>query len=561
MKLQELLIQPNEKYSELFFRGNLTLSTGETLTFDTYYNSFCYTKYRDYTIVNEVNFSCRFNGKALIQLCIFDGAEHIIAQAKNDQFISLNTALDKLPENGFLYPKITALTDCVFTGGEYSSECSPANISCCIAICTFKREHFVLKNIKILEEFKFSFIDRVFVIDNGNTLNVSELSDNFINVLPNKNLGGSGGFTRGLIEALDGGYSHIILMDDDVEFIPQKLEQMTVFISLLKKEYSESWFSAAMLTLDKPWEQFELGASYNGNIIHHKYLLDMRIQTNLFDNLNNPKPDYGSWWTLCMPISVTAHGFPFPFFIKFDDIEYGLRKAPDTEIITMNGIGIRHESFDKKENFILDYYNLRNELILNAVYKKCGAQSAFCKFWRKVLKEIFLYRYDNCQIVFRAIEDFLGGVDFFLKCDEEQLNNYLVKIAIKLIPLSEIPQWNEDLRCDNHIKNNKLTVKAILTLDGHLIPAFMLDKNPNVLPLSSAGMADFFNKKEVIQYQLGSNIGILTKRNVGKFFWYFFRGIGVSAKLLFGFKKAQNSLIMRKYELTSVDFWRKHLKI
>lgn len=560
MRLQSLVLPKNEQYIDLYYRGDLLLRNGDFLSFDTYYNSFCYTKYRQYTTINKVDFSCRISGTARVQLCFFDGDEHIICEVVGEGKIVLSTSLSDLPANGFLYPKITAMTDCIFLCGEYSAECEPLNISCCIVICTYKREKYVLKNVEKLKGYNFSFLKRVFVVDNGNTLYQESASDDFAIIIPNKNYGGSGGFTRGIIEAYDGGFSHVILMDDDVVFFPQIIEQMTVFISLLKDQYNKSWFSAAMIPIDNPWEQFELGAEWNGKkAIVHKHCVDIRSKEILLDNLINSGVEYGGWWTLCMPVSVIQNGLPYPFFIKFDDVEYGMRNS--AEIITMNGIAVQHEAFDKKTSFVLDYYNLRNELVVNSIYEKYGVFGAVKRFWYEVCKELLLYRYDNCKIVFMAVSDFLGGAEFFLSCDEEKLNLELMSSAIKLQTLSEMPQWSEQLRCDSYQKNNKLSAKIVLTLGGHLIPFWMLDKKTYALPLSRSGVTDIVGKKEIIQYQLGGNYGVLTKRNVGKFLKFLFHGIGVSIRLIFGFYRAKKSYNLKKSELTSMEFWRRHLNI
>lgn len=560
MRLQELLLMQDEEYPELYVHGKTVLSVGDTLSFDTYYNSFCYTKYRDYTNVGAVSFSCRFTGRAKVQLCLYDGAEHIISQTESEDTAELFLDIMTLPEKGFVYPKITALSDCVFLEGEYSSENVPSCISVCIAICTFKRERIVAGNINQLKKYDFSFVNRVFVIDNGKTLDAQALSDDFLRVIPNKNFGGSGGFSRGLIEAYGGGFSHVILMDDDVELIPQIIEQMTVFISLLKKEYAKAWFSAAMLSTDKPWEQYEMGAEWNGKkAVIHKHLADIREKSVLLDNLTNPDVGYGGWWMLCMPVSVTENGLPYPFFIKFDDVEYGLRNC--AEIITMNGVAIRHEAFDRKTSFVLDYYNLRNELVVNAVHQINNEFGALKRFWNEVWKELLLYRYENCNLVFRAVKDFLSGTAFFLSCNEEELNKELINSAIKLTPLTEIPQWNESMRCDNKKKNNKMNLKIALTLGGNLIPSFLLNKKPSALPLSGTGMNDIFRRAEVIQYQRGGNVGVLTKRSFGKFCKFLFVSAGVSIKLLFGYNKAQLDLIENHDKITSLEFWRDHLCI
>lgn len=561
MRLQSVIIPDEKQYSELYYRGGLTLAPGETLAFNTYFNSFCYTKYREHSTVQNVCFSCEFSGRARIELCVFDGnKERVVQSGEYSEKADISVSLSELPENGFLYPKMTALTRCKFRSGEYHSDCQPRDISCCIVICTYKRESYVLKNIAALRQFRFSFIDRVFVIDNGKTLDCAALSDDIIKVLPNKNYGGCGGFTRGLIEAHDGKYSHVILMDDDVAFHPETLEQMTVFVSLLKESCSDSWFSTGMLPLDRPCCQFELGAEWDGKrSIVHKHNADILDCSVLLDNLNNPGVEYGGWWTLLMPVSVMENGLPYPFFIKFDDVEYGLRKPANTQIITMNGIAVRHEAFDRKKSFVLEYYNLRNELVVNTVHQKYGALGAVKRFVYEIVKHLCLYRYENIPLVLRAVNDFLSGTDFFLNCDEERCHQELMSAAPKLIPLSNIPEWNETLRRDDHQLDKRITTVMILTFGGHIIPSFLLKKEISAVPLSRTGAVDCFMRKTVIQYQLGGNTGLVVNRSFPKFVKYSLISLGTALRLLFNFSKVKKELRDRSSEISSFEFWKKHL--
>lgn len=571
MRIQSFLIPDNDRgCPEMFYRGGnksgcfIKLPKGGTLTLDTYFNSFSYTKYRDYTSVGSVSFSCRFKGSARIALCVYDGAEHIVLETDADGEAVLSADFSSLPKMGFLYPKITALTDCIIEGGEYSSECVSAEISCCIAVCTFKREKYVLKNIEQLRNFKFSFIDRAFIIDNGKTLDYDALSDEFVKVLPNKNYGGSGGFTRGMIEACDGGYSHIILMDDDVEFYPEVLERMTVFVSLLREEFSKSRISAAMLFLSEktPYIQWEMGGLWTGHGIESsKRNVDIRLSATILDNLDNFNIDYGAWWCLCLPVSsIKTNGLSMPFFIKLDDVEYGLRLLNDPHVITMNGIAVFHESFEKKINMSLDYYTIRNELVTVSLHGG-GISDAMVLFIYSIGKQMLLYRYDNILLILKAVRDFLGGVDFFAGTDEDILNQDIMQSSPKMMPMSEIPGWNESMRQDDHIGKNKITVPMILTLGGHLIPAFALKKGIVAYPLSRISAEDTFLHRSVIQYQLGGSGGILTRRNCAKFFKYGFLSLGVLFKLLFNYKKVQRDYLFGKSEITSFEFWRRHLNI
>jgi galactofuranosylgalactofuranosylrhamnosyl-N-acetylglucosaminyl-diphospho-decaprenol beta-1,5/1,6-galactofuranosyltransferase len=103
-----------------------------------------------------------------------------------------------------------------------------------IAICTFKREPFIEKNLRILNEAILKNPEsplyghlEVFVADNGQTLDRERLSSDKIHINPNRNLGGAGGFTRDLIEIMTHNdelhVTHALLMDDDIVIEPESL--------------------------------------------------------------------------------------------------------------------------------------------------------------------------------------------------------------------------------------------------------------------------------------------------------------------------------------------------
>lgn len=561
LKLQEIIIPRNTAEKTMFYRGETVIKGGEMLSFDTYFNSFSYTKYRDCTKTEGVTFSCKFNGKAKIALCVFDGTEHIITEVEADSRAELHADFARLPETGFLYPKILSVTDCVFIEGGYYSDCETSEIKVCIAICTYKREQFALKNIELLRSSKFSFIDRVFVVDNGNTLNSNTLSDDYIRILPNKNLGGSGGFTRGIIEAFDERFSHIIMMDDDVEFFPETLERMTLFMSILKNEYKNSCFSAAMLLLSErePYIQWEMGGNWTGRCIEsRKHNADIREKSVLLDNLDNNDVKYGAWWCFCMPLSMSKNGLPLPFFIKLDDVEYGLRNSADTTVITMNGAAVFHESFENKMNFTMDYYTIRNELTVSALYGG-NAGTAASIFLSTIGKELIFYRYENIPLICKAVNDFLGGIEFFLTYDEERLNAELRERAMKLVSLSEIKEWNQaETEILPNVKSKKGRFKA---LASNFLPCFFMKKKMTAVAIPYASPENFIARKAVIQYQLDGQAGALTKRSFGKFLKCGFIAAVTALKLLLNFSKVKKDFLDRREEITSFDFWRRRLMI
>ena len=101
-----------------------------------------------------------------------------------------------------------------------------SRVSIALNICTYHRTEFVRRNIEELLESKFfnrndcKYYGRldIFVIDNG--CEISAYNNEFIHVFHNRNTGGSGGFQRGIEEIRQSNktFSHVIFMDDDVEF-------------------------------------------------------------------------------------------------------------------------------------------------------------------------------------------------------------------------------------------------------------------------------------------------------------------------------------------------------
>ncbi len=575
MVLQELILKTNG-HDEMYARGGkfceegLFIPAGECASLDCYFNCLSYTKHLKYTSAEEISLSLSLAGEATVSLSIYDGKEEkiILTEDFPGGECTLRTSLLDLPTDGaILYPKIHAKSDVILTSGNYFTDTENEAPRIAIAICTYKREESVRNNLKILAAAKIPFIERVFVIDNGGTLDADELSDDLIHIVKNKNYGGSGGFTRGIIEAYDAGYSHVILMDDDIVIFEESLARMTRFVSILKDPYKKSAFSAAMLPPTKPYMQVEMGARFNGEIIvSHGQQVDVRERETLINNLAYDEiNEYGAWWCYLMPLTnVDKFGLPYPFFIKFDDVEYGTRCVSKTApVITMNGVAVAHEEFDNKYNMYLEYYLIRNQLITTAVNNTRSTLGCIKRLIKNCALHMFSYRYSLMPVIFRAYNDLLKGPDFLINLNEEELNREIMKMFPKGQPLSEIEGWRPEMREEykpGPIPRSKKLL-LVLTLGGHLIPWFMLKKEPAFFQLADAKNARTLGHKVSIQFQAGADTGYCFKRRVGTFFAWFFKAIGLSFKILFKYGKAKKRYIEKKEYLTSMEFWKKHLEI
>ena len=573
MRLQEITIEKSE-YSEMYFRGGVIvenaihLKKGESVSFDTYFNSLDYPKYLEYTKVKTVTVSLDIEGEGELCLCTFDGKEErVVRRATSSGAVAeLSATLDGLAENGILYPVFFAHTDTVIKGGGYFCENEADTVSCAIVICTFHREECVYKNLKLLSEERIKGIDRIYVIDNGQTLDKSGIDTDYIKILPNKNYGGSGGFTRGIIEAYEAediSLTHVILMDDDVVIYKNALEKIIAFLSLRKEEAKNAHISASMLPLSCIAKQFEAGAKWNGSCIESfKQGLDLRQRESLIKNLEKDDVQYGAWWCFCIPLNtVRRWGLPLPMFIKFDDVEYGTRCCQDSPIITLNGVCVAHEDFDRKYSMHLEYYNIRNQLIMLACHNRQNRFGCISRLAKVSARHLFLYRYEEMDVVLRAFEDFLKGADFLMSQDWEELNREIMSQAPKSKNLSEINGWRNEMREGYSHKKRSLVSKAVqvLTLGGHIIPSCFLKREIGAFPLPDAKVGSSYLRKKTIQYQLGSDTGYEFNRHTGKFLKYFFKSISMAVKILFLYPRAKRSYNDSFMKLTSFDFWKEKL--
>ena len=189
-----------------------------------------------------------------------------------------------------------------------------------IIICTYNRQKYLYSNLEILKTCK-DYINHVFVIDNASNIPL-DLSNDYVTIIHNKNLGGSGGYARGMYEAKkDKECTHIFLMDDDIQI---NKESIVAAYNKLKEMNPDDWLGFCMSTFEKPELIFESCSYWNGIKVHSN---SRNIKIKNSSGLRIKKYNYGGWWGIIIPINfVKKHGYPLPFFIKFDDVEYALRR-------------------------------------------------------------------------------------------------------------------------------------------------------------------------------------------------------------------------------------------
>ncbi len=577
MKLQSILF-PN---SNICNEEALYLHKDESfLLFDGFFNLFYLEKHHKYCLIDKLSLELELRGISKIVLMhdrdvlkevgiektFISGIERLKDQGGDTE---RNTRVSiELPyneyERGVFWFKAQIADDReeFFLQGHYDgygkSEVKTPEIA--VNICTFRREAYVTRNMRSLVSFlnekdldgRYQEVKehmRVFIIDNGQTLlNDTDFLDatkgflsddeqtSKIRVIPNANTGGTGGFSRGMQEAMNLreklGLTHILMMDDDAVFDPDMFVRLYGFLFMLKKEYEGITVGGALMREDFRYIQHAAGEWYKEfRVMNDHLIVDLRS----FDTCTgkwmttpeNEHPVYGAWWCCCYHMdAVTKEKMPLPIFVHHDDIQFGLSNL-DRGIVFLNGICVWHQGFELVFPGVKQYYNMRNTLI-TSYFNEPGFLKRKMKLWsiKRYIGMLISYRYGDCHFVYRGMMDFLKGKEWLLSTDPESLHKELMREYASIcpkLPYDQIEKYVKNI--DNKLspaqvreyytrERFKGTLPKKISFNGWFLPA---DNEIKVItPLDSPW--DTYRHKNILLYEPGSGNGYLAKRSNKEFF-------------------------------------------
>lgn len=351
----------------------------------------------------------------------------------------------------------------VLDAGYYLEVCEePRTIELALCTTTFKKEAYITKNIsKIKHEILADSASplaqhlTVHVVDNGRTLNPAEIetANKTVQLHPNPNVGGSGGFKKGMELALaqDVQATHVLLMDDDVDVSTESLRRTYALLSVLKPEYENYFISGAMFNFLNAGEQHEdLGyVTPTGTYTHLKNHMYMTELSNLAynesfsvqDSIADPHQLYAGWWYCCIPTTqIKKNGLPLPLFVRADDTEYSYRCH--ARFITMNGICIWHEPFEVKYSAAVERYQVFRNSLVARFATGFGQDADFLGHMKRIVRlELKKFNYTDANLVLDAFEDFLAGPEFLDTPGQAEASFMRAnKVKEKLVPFDVLQQ-------------------------------------------------------------------------------------------------------------------------
>ncbi len=596
--LQKVILPTDPKHlacQELFLRSEngildskkqtLTLGLGQHCDFTTYLNAYSWQKWQKYTEATDLTLHLEIEGDVKVTLVGYSEHNEILDKdiLASEDFTASERKVVKLsfPQNectvvGFEVVALSAKV--ILFGGYFSTEITKEKLQpvvLSLATTTFKKEDFITKNIGLLKKDLLDQTDDcaenlyIHIVDNGETLPKTIAEHKHIFLHPAHNTGGSGGFTRGMIESLHQKprVTHVLLMDDDVLVLPESIRRTYALLRILRPEYQDCIIAGAMLYYEKLWQQHEdIGTISEDNIYAPaKPEYDLREIKNIVRNeklMPQPRGAYSAWWYSCMPRSIMEKfGFSLPIFIRGDDTEYGIRTR--AQYITMNGICVWHMGFTQKTNIALKYFGIRNSLIMSAASQVISEASALQLVKDSYRTEILRFNYEMADLVLDAFEDFLQGPDHLKEIDNaEKMRLYSARNP-ELVELTELNHHAQEFQLVDSPLSLIERGYLKLTANGQKFLANKIHKSSDGYTVYGKDLLPkhIVACETVVAVNPENTQGVVLKKDLEKF-----RELEKRYKRAMKLYKKSGQQIRDEYakkraEITSEDYWCKYLGI
>jgi galactofuranosylgalactofuranosylrhamnosyl-N-acetylglucosaminyl-diphospho-decaprenol beta-1,5/1,6-galactofuranosyltransferase len=416
-------------------RGSVELGAGSLVSTNTYFGRFHATYWQRWTAVREVEIDLVATGTGRVRVMASDTnkvarivASHDVRDARGEA-VHVVAALDKFVDGGGIWLELsTELAELTVADVRWSVTAPHAPAVTDIVICTFNRVDDCLNTMQAMADDPgaLATVGTVQVVDQGT--DPLESRERFVDVsaalgaqlryVRQPNLGGAGGFTRGLFDSTVQDHD-VLLMDDDVLLEPELLIRVTAFAACTT---TPTIVGGQMLNLLHP-DHLHISAEYADietlqvglpvpGALKESYLLGFddrdlpTVQDRRVDTI------YNGWWSCLIPAEIVRRiGYPLPLFFQWDDIEFGYRaRAHGFPTVALPGAGVWHADFGWKDwDEWHRYFNMRNGLITAALHTPFSTKPTVRRLGLLMAQYVVGMHYGLAATLLQAVEDFLEG--------------------------------------------------------------------------------------------------------------------------------------------------------
>jgi galactofuranosylgalactofuranosylrhamnosyl-N-acetylglucosaminyl-diphospho-decaprenol beta-1,5/1,6-galactofuranosyltransferase len=437
------LDEPGNVHSHVTSRREVVIPPSARVSFASYFNAFPASYWKRWTRIEDVTLRLRLKGAGRVEVYRSKPNGDIVhlqgapVHAEQDwETFEFHMTLAPFEDGGWLWFDVfTENVELTVSEAVWLSDEPIPMKKLAVGTTTFNRLDDCVVSLLALGEdpVVLDVIGKVYVADQGpkkirdhaRFAEVKNVLGARLEVIEQGNLGGSGGFTRALYEAVEhtkpGVVDQILLMDDDIALEPDSILRSNMFARAAAKPII---VGSQMLNLQAKSRLHTMGEVVDlatcmwrrapGAVVDHDFATDsLRDTRELHRRID---ATYNGWWMCLFPREVVEKiGLPLPLFIKCDDAEYSLRAlAHDVPTVTLPGSAVWHEPWTDK-NDTKDwtvYFHLRNRLIMAALHSPYDLRKTLLMQGARVaVRRLLSMEYSTAALEMKALEDFMAGPD------------------------------------------------------------------------------------------------------------------------------------------------------
>ena len=419
-------------------RRSMTVRPGVRLSFGTYFNAFPASYWRRWTALESVRLSVTLEGVGAV-IVHKSNARGALQRVESVRVSGAETVTFDLPlkpfgDGGWYWFDLVAssqplkLIEASWQGLDHGRPLGEVTLE----ITTMNKPDFCVANITSLGQSPeaLEHVKEVLIVDQGSQKvsdqagfeEAAALLKGRLRIINQSNLGGSGGFSRGMYEAVQNGSDYVLLCDDDIVIEPESIERLLTFSSycvrptLVGAHMFDLYNRTALHTMGEvvnPW-RFQPDKPVAEQVTGYDLAVTNLRSTSWMHRRIDA--DYNGWWMELIPTSVIKEiGLSLPVFIKWDDAEYGLRaKAAGYPTVSLPGAAVWHISWGDKDDLVgwQAYFHERNRVIaalLHSPYERGGRLIRESNYMD--VKHLISMQYYTEAGRIMALNDILAGPD------------------------------------------------------------------------------------------------------------------------------------------------------
>lgn len=427
---------PDLHPDDLVGRRSVRVRAGKRLSFGSYFNAFPAAYWRKWTTVSDVSLRVQTSGSG--SLVVYRSNARGVTQRVESFRVSGETtnvhelSLSQFGDGGWYWFDLIAdaegmtLVSADWSVPENGKPVGRLNIG----VTTFNRADYCSRTIAAIAadpELR-KILHEMIVVDQGNEKvedepDFAEIAADMgsqLRIINQPNLGGSGGFSRNMLETVNGGTAdYVLLLDDDVVVETEGILRSATFADFCRVPtivgghmfdmFDRSVLHAYAESVNM-WK-FLWGPS--GDLYHRHNLAGQNLRATPWMH-RRWDVDFNGWWMCLIPTAVIKEiGFSLPVFIKWDDAEYGLRaKAAGYPTVSMPGTAVWHVSWIDKDDSVdwQAYFHSRNRLVAGLIHSPYTKGGDLLRQSLAVdVKHIFSMQYYAASARVMALRDVLSG--------------------------------------------------------------------------------------------------------------------------------------------------------